>query len=58
LCRYAEGEELLGPGGQLREYLSRMAEADSVAEFVRDNPWANHGPAAPPSTDEVGMNTL
>jgi hypothetical protein len=31
----AEGEALLGPGGQLREYLSRVAEAECVSDFIR-----------------------
>ena len=44
-------DNVLGVGGQLREYLARLAEAEHVDTFVEASPWAEHGPAAPPSSD-------
>ena len=47
--------EPAGPStdGALRKYLARLAESDSVPEFVMTDPWANHGAEAPPSDADV-----
>ena len=42
-------DELLGPGGALREYLAKLSECETVTEYVASNPWRSFGPAAPDS---------
>ena len=49
----SDEDNVLGVGGELREYLAKLADADHVDAFVEASPWAEHGPAAPPSSDEV-----
>ena len=46
-------DDVLGVGGALREYLSRLAEAEFVDDFVRANAWASVGRSAPPSDAAV-----
>ena len=46
-------ENLLGPGGALREYLAAISASDSVTDYVRANPWHTRGPAAPASDEDV-----
>lgn len=47
-------DDVLGPGGALREYLARLAtEADFVDAFVENTPWRSCGEEAPASSDEV-----
>jgi predicted nicotinamide N-methyase len=47
-------DDVLGPGGALREYLARLAtEADFVDAFVEASPWRSCGEEAPASSDEV-----
>ena len=47
-------DDVLGPGGALREYLARLAkEADFVDAFVESSPWRSCGEEAPASSDEV-----
>ena len=47
-------DDVLGPGGALREYLARLAnEADFVDAFVESLPWRSCGEEAPASSDEL-----
>ena len=46
-------ENLLGPGGALREYLAAISASDSVTDYVRANPWHTRGPSAPASDEDV-----
>lgn len=37
--RFSQFEIVTGPGGDLRVYLERLAEAENVQKFIQDNPF-------------------
>ena len=41
----ADADAVLGEAGELREYLAKLAAADTVTEFVASQPWT--GATAP-----------